>query len=60
MKQNLISTEQEQKILGEIMKSKQNGAIITTQVLNLSAFLSHEHNLTKVQNGNFTSCRILR
>jgi hypothetical protein len=58
MKQNLIYTEEEQQILGEIMKGKQNRAIITTQVLNLPAFLSHEYNLTNVQNGNFTSCRI--
>jgi len=57
MKQNLIYTEQEQKILGEIIKGKQNRAIITAQVLNLSAFLSHEHNLTNIQNGNFASCR---
>jgi len=58
MKQSLISAEQEQQILGEIMKGIQNRAIITTQVLKLSAFLLHDHNLTNVQNGNFTSCRI--
>jgi len=32
------------------MKGKQNREIITTQVLNLSTFLSREHNLTNVQN----------
>jgi hypothetical protein len=35
MKQSLISAEQEQQILGEIMKGIQNRAIITTQVLKL-------------------------
>jgi hypothetical protein len=31
------------------MKGNQNREIITTRVLNLSAFLSREHNLTNVQ-----------
>lgn len=40
------------------MKGIQNRVNIVTQVLNLSAFLSHDHNPTNEQNGNFTSCRI--